>query len=61
MGPDGQELWYYKAVGMGHWWPNPVQIWPGLWDRFGKTNQDIDFADQAWEFFRRHPKRPPGR
>jgi polyhydroxybutyrate depolymerase len=59
-GPDGQELWYYKAVGMGHWWPNPVQMWPGLWERFGKTNQDIDFADQAWEFFRRHPKRPPG-
>jgi polyhydroxybutyrate depolymerase len=56
-GPDGQELWYYKAVGMGHWWPNPVQIWTGLWPRFGKTNQDIDFADQAWEFFKGHPKR----
>ena len=53
-GPDGQELWYYKAEGMGHWWPNPVQMWPGLWKRFGKTNQDIDFAEQAWEFFRRH-------
>jgi polyhydroxybutyrate depolymerase len=61
LGSDGQELWYYKAVGMGHWWPNPVQVWQGLWERFGKTNQDIDFADQAWEFFRRHPKRPPGR
>jgi poly(3-hydroxybutyrate) depolymerase len=61
LGPDGQELWYYKAVGMGHWWPNPVQLWQGLWERFGKTNQDIDFADQAWEFFRRHPKRPPSR
>jgi polyhydroxybutyrate depolymerase len=53
-GPDGQELWYYKAEGMGHWWPNPVQMWSGLWERFGKTNQDIDFAEQAWEFFRRH-------
>jgi polyhydroxybutyrate depolymerase len=61
LGPDGQELWYYKAVGMGHWWPNPVQSWSGLWQRFGKTNQDVDFADQAWEFFRRHPKRPPDR
>jgi hypothetical protein len=20
----------------------------------GKTNQDVDFADEAWEFFRRH-------
>jgi polyhydroxybutyrate depolymerase len=61
LGSDGQELWYYKAVGMGHWWPNPVQMGQGLWERFGKTNQDIDFADEAWEFFKRHPKRPPGR
>jgi polyhydroxybutyrate depolymerase len=60
-GPDGQELWYYKAVGAGHWWPNPVQIWPGLWPKFGKTNQDIDFADEAWAFFKRHTKPPPGR
>ena len=59
LGPDGQELWYYKAEGMGHWWPNPVQSWSGLWERFGKTNQDIDFADHAWEFFRRHARRPP--
>jgi polyhydroxybutyrate depolymerase len=55
-GPEGQELWYYKAVGMGHWWPNPTQMWSGLWARFGKTNQDIDFADHAWTFFRRHSK-----
>ncbi len=55
-GPEGQELWYYKAVGMGHWWPNPIQMWSGLWQRFGKTNQDVDFADQAWEFFKRHHK-----
>ena len=53
-GADGQELWYYKASGMGHWWPNPTQMWPGLWPRFGKTNQDVDFADEAWAFFRRH-------
>jgi polyhydroxybutyrate depolymerase len=53
-GPAGQELWFYKAEGMGHWWPNPVQMWPGLWERFGKTNQDVDFADEAWVFFRRH-------
>jgi polyhydroxybutyrate depolymerase len=50
----GSEFWYYKAVGAGHWWPNPTQIYAGLWDRFGKTNQDIDFADEAWEFFQRH-------
>jgi poly(3-hydroxybutyrate) depolymerase len=25
LGPDGQEFWYYKATGMGHCWPNPVQ------------------------------------
>ena len=56
-GPDGRELWYYKAEGMGHAWPNPTQSWSGLWERFGKTNQDIDFADQAWAFFRRHAKR----
>lgn len=57
LGPHGQEFWYYKAAGMGHCWPNPVQTWSGLWEIFGKTNQDIDFADQAWEFFKRHPKR----
>jgi len=53
-GPEGQELWYYRARGMGHWWPNPAQMWPGLWARFGKTNQDVDFADEVWAFFRRH-------
>jgi len=57
-GPDGQELWYYKAIGMGHWWPHPTQSWPGLWNRFGKTNQDIDFADEAWTFFQRHRAAP---
>jgi len=56
-GPDGRELWFYKAVGMGHWWPSPVQAWSGLWPRFGKTNQDIDFADEAWTFFQRHARR----
>lgn len=55
-GPDGREFWYYKATGMGHWWPSPRPMWQGLWATFGKTNQDIDFADQAWEFFRRHRK-----
>jgi polyhydroxybutyrate depolymerase len=57
LGPDGQEFWYYKAEGMGHRWPNPKQTWVGLWEKFGKTNQDIDFADHAWEFFKRHSKR----
>jgi polyhydroxybutyrate depolymerase len=55
-GAQGQEFWYYKAVGMGHWWPNPVQSWTGLWEKMGKTNQDIDFADEAWSFFKRHKK-----
>lgn len=50
----GSEFWYYKAVGAGHWWPNPTQIYADLWDTFGKTNQDIDFADEAWAFFQRH-------
>lgn len=59
-GPQGQEFWYYKAVGMGHWWPNPVQSWAGLWERMGKTNQDIDFADEAWSFFKRHQKTERG-
>ncbi len=54
--PDGRELWFYKAVGMGHFWPSPIQMWSGLWSRYGKTNQDIDFADEAWEFFKRHAK-----
>jgi len=57
LGIDGQEFWYYKAEGMGHRWPNPTQTWRGLWARFGKTNQDIDFADHVWEFFKRHTKR----
>lgn len=56
VGRNGQELWYYKAQGMGHGWPNPTQSWDGLWRTFGKTNQDIDFADEAWAFFRRHSK-----
>jgi polyhydroxybutyrate depolymerase len=58
-GPDGRELWFYKAVGMGHAWPNPIQIESGRWSRFGKTNQDIDFADEAWGFFQRHVSAPP--
>ena len=53
-GSSGSEFWYYKAVGAGHWWPNPTQINSTLWDTFGKTNQDIDFADQAWTFFQRY-------
>ena len=56
-GPDGRELWYYKAVGMGHAWPSPTPSWSGVWARFGKNNQDIDFADEAWTFFQRHVKR----
>jgi poly(3-hydroxybutyrate) depolymerase len=56
-GPDGRELWYYKAVGMGHAWPSPIESWSGLWRRFGKNNQDLDFADEAWTFFQRHVKR----
>jgi poly(3-hydroxybutyrate) depolymerase len=56
-GPRGEEFLYYRAVGAGHWWPNPAQIWSGLWPTFGKTNQDIDFADHAWDFFKRHSKR----
>jgi len=55
-GTLGSELWYYKAVGAGHWWPNPSQMISSLWETFGKTNQDIDFADQAWAFFQRHSK-----
>jgi polyhydroxybutyrate depolymerase len=58
-GPDGRELWFYQAVGMGHAWPNPNQIASVLWPRFGKTNQDIDFADEAWAFFKRHAKSLP--
>lgn len=53
-GTLGSELWYYEAVGAGHWWPNPTQMYVSLWPLFGKTNQDIDFADQAWAFFQRH-------
>jgi polyhydroxybutyrate depolymerase len=56
-GPDGRELWYYKATGMGHAWPSPIESWRGLWHRFGKNNQDVDFADEAWTFFQRHVKR----
>jgi polyhydroxybutyrate depolymerase len=55
-GPQGQEFRYYKAVGMGHWWPDPSPSWVGLWKRFGKANQDIRFADHAWEFFRERKK-----
>jgi hypothetical protein len=57
IGVDGLEFWFYKAKGMGHRWPSPIQTWSGLWERFGKNNQDIDFADEAWQFFKRHGKR----
>jgi polyhydroxybutyrate depolymerase len=53
---DGPELWFYKADGAGHAWPNPTQLANVVWPRFGKTNQDIDFADEAWAFFQRHVK-----
>ena len=43
-GPEGQELWYYRARGMGHWWPNPAQMWPGLWARFGKLDWIVERA-----------------
>lgn len=56
---DGRELWFYKATGMGHAWPNPAQLPGELWPRFGKTNQDMDFADEAWAFFQRHPGTAP--
>ncbi len=56
---DGREVWFYKVVGGGHAWPNPTQTWSGLWSRFGKNNQDIDFADEVWTFFRRHAKARP--
>ncbi|MFN8095445.1 MAG: PHB depolymerase family esterase [Vicinamibacteria bacterium] len=55
-GPAGQELVYYRAVGAGHWWPSPTQSFAALWPTFGKTNQDIDFAEQAWDLFRRHSR-----
>lgn len=56
-GPNGQEFWYFKAEGMGHWWPSPKQIPERMWPSFGKSNQDIEFADLVWEFFQKHPKR----
>jgi len=59
-GADGRELWYYKATGMGHAWPDPTPSWSGLWKRFGKNNQDLDFAAEAWTFFQRHVKGPSG-
>jgi len=55
-GVDGVEYWFYKADHAGHWWPNPTQIVDFFWEDFGKTNQDIDFADEAWTFFQRHSK-----
>ena len=33
-GPAGQEFVYYRAVGAGHWWPNPTQSFSGLWATF---------------------------
>ena len=60
-GPRGQEFLYLKGIGMGHWWPNPRPSPESFWPGFGKTNRDVDFADLAWEFFRRHPKPRPSR
>jgi hypothetical protein len=39
------------------WWPHPMPMWPDLWSRFGKANQDVDFAEDAWAFFQRHRRR----
>jgi len=52
----GSELWFYKVAGAGHAWPSPTQLPSDAWSRFGKTNQDLDFADEAWAFFKRHAK-----
>jgi poly(3-hydroxybutyrate) depolymerase len=59
-GPGGQQFVYYQIVGMGHWWPDPIQSWPGLWSRFGKTNQDFSLAEHVWDFFRSQKREPSG-
>ena len=44
-------LLFYRAVGMGHDWPHPIPNHPSIWPTLGKNNQDIDFAEHAWQFF----------
>jgi len=55
-GSMGSEYWFFHAEGAGHWWPHPTQSIDFFWEDFGKTNQDIDFAEEAWKFFERHSK-----
>ena len=50
-GPSGQQLKYYKVVGGGHTWPHESQISSNSWNFLGKRNQDINFVDEAWNFF----------
>ena len=56
-GPTDASSGSTRPSAWGTAWPNPTQTWSGLWERFGKTNQDIDFADEAWAFFQRHARR----
>lgn len=53
---ESQEFYFLKAVGMGYRWPNPNRPPEKLWEPFGKTNQDIDFADLSLNFFKKHTK-----
>ena len=55
-GTMGSEFWFFRAEAAGHWWPHPNQSIDFFWEDFGKTNQDIDFAEEAWTFFQRHSK-----
>lgn len=58
--PEMPEVGLYAVVGGGHTIPHPVARLPRL---LGRTNADVDAADEIWAFFARAsaaPNPPPG-
>ena len=49
------DVQFWRVNGAGHAWPNPTAYSPALQAQFGRRNQDVDGADAAWAFFKRHP------
>jgi polyhydroxybutyrate depolymerase len=50
--PSGHEVVLYSIVGGGHTIPGGYRGAPDF--LLGATNQDIDAAEEIWDFFRRH-------
>jgi polyhydroxybutyrate depolymerase len=59
------EVVMYRIIGGGHTWPmyqeTRGKIATKLLDKLvGKRSRDIDACEVIWEFFKEHPRKPPG-